>query len=266
MEKLHRLLTARMLMGELQNDLGISREQAAGVVGNLMHESGGFSKLQEMKPLIPGSRGGYGYAQWTGPRRREFEKFAAENKISPDTYQANYGNLKREMTQGPEAAITSRLKTAPDASAAARAFSAQFLRPGIPHNANRVALAGALANDGNAEIRPPAPVPQPQLATQPERAAPMAYVPQAAPPLPPPQFVSTPPARPVQEAPAQTAPLQQMPPLPPARPPEMMRPLDGQPEGNINIQQALADAAKFFPQTDEKSGLLAKILNGSFGL
>jgi tail lysozyme len=58
------------IMSNLTQDFGLTREQAAGLVGNFGAETGGFAKLQEVKPLVPGSRGGWGWAQWTGPRRR----------------------------------------------------------------------------------------------------------------------------------------------------------------------------------------------------
>src|SRR5258706_3609441 len=45
----------------LQVDLGITREQACGIFGNLGTETGGFTALQEIKPTVAGSRGGYGW-------------------------------------------------------------------------------------------------------------------------------------------------------------------------------------------------------------
>lgn len=44
--------------------------QAAGIVGNFGHESAGFTILHEIGQ--PPGRGGYGWGQWTGPRRRSF--------------------------------------------------------------------------------------------------------------------------------------------------------------------------------------------------
>lgn len=129
------------LMADLQRDLGLSQEQAAGVVGNLAHESGNFATLQEVSPLVEGSRGGYGYAQWTGPRRRAFEAWSAENGLDPSSYDANYGFLLHELTSTPERAVMDDLRGANDPASAARVFSNQFLRPGIPHMDNRLALA-----------------------------------------------------------------------------------------------------------------------------
>ena len=123
---------APRLIGDLSKDFGLTPEQAAGVVGQLGHESGGFGTLQEVSPTVPGSRGGYGYAQWTGPRRKAFEEYAATNGLDPASYDANYGFLKRELSQTPEGSVLKSLVAAPDAMTAGRVFTDQFLRPGIP--------------------------------------------------------------------------------------------------------------------------------------
>lgn len=81
----------------LAADAGLTLGQAAGLVGNLGYESGGFKTLQETKPLVAGSAGGWGWAQWTGPRRRAFEKWSAENGLGANTDEANYGFLLHEL-------------------------------------------------------------------------------------------------------------------------------------------------------------------------
>jgi hypothetical protein len=133
---------AATLMSDLQRDLGLTKEQAAGVVGNLMHESGGFGSLQEINPLVPGSQGGYGYAQWTGPRRDSFESYVANNGLDPTSYEANYGFLKHELANDPyERKQFMTVKGAQTAEEAARLISENYLRPGIPHMPARVAFA-----------------------------------------------------------------------------------------------------------------------------
>ncbi|MDB4356384.1 phage tail tip lysozyme, partial [Akkermansiaceae bacterium] len=64
--------TSAQLVKDLMRDFGLTEFQAAGLVGNLAYESGNFKQLQEKEPLIPGSKGGYGFAQWTGVRRDGF--------------------------------------------------------------------------------------------------------------------------------------------------------------------------------------------------
>lgn len=42
-------------------------------------------------------RGGFGWAQWTGPRRVEFEQWAAANHLDTHSDEANYGFLVHEL-------------------------------------------------------------------------------------------------------------------------------------------------------------------------
>lgn len=124
------------LMQDIQKDFGLDAERAAGIVGPLAMESGGFGTLQEVKPTVPGSRGGFGYAQWTGPRRKQFEEFARSNNLDPTSYEANYGFFKHEMMNTPEGRILEKVRAAPNAMEAARVFTGSaaegqgFLRPG----------------------------------------------------------------------------------------------------------------------------------------
>ncbi|MCE8508349.1 hypothetical protein KBY28_07780 [Ruegeria pomeroyi] len=126
------------LMNDLQRDFGLSRTQAAGVVGNLDHESAGFDTLQEINPVVKGSRGGFGYAMWTGPRRREFEAWANGRGLDPTSYDANYGFLKHEMTNTWEKRVVPRLKNTSTVEQSTKVFQDTFLRPGIPHAQSRL--------------------------------------------------------------------------------------------------------------------------------
>ena len=121
--------TGNRLIRDLTADLKLTKEQAAGIVGNLAVESNNFQTMQEVNPLVKGSRGGYGFAQWTGPRRVDFENWANENGLSVDSYEANYGFLKHELLNTPEGNVLSDLRQTGDAASAARIFSDQFLRP-----------------------------------------------------------------------------------------------------------------------------------------
>jgi hypothetical protein len=85
------------IMGDLILDFGLSPIQAAAVLGNLAHESAGFTAMQERNP-VGGGRGGLGWAQWTGPRRRAFEAWVSKKGFAPDSYAANYGYLKAELS------------------------------------------------------------------------------------------------------------------------------------------------------------------------
>ncbi len=124
-------LVAPRLMADLQKDFGLPREASAGIVGSLGHESAGFGTMQEVKPLVPGSRGGFGYAQWTGPRRVAFEGWAKQNNLDPTSYGANYGFLKHELQNTPEGGVLNNLRDVTDPRAATQIFTNKFLRPGI---------------------------------------------------------------------------------------------------------------------------------------
>lgn len=126
------------LKEDLMRDFGITAEQAAGVVGNLDHETGGFEFMQEIAPVVEGSRGGYGFAQWTGPRRVAFEEWASANEMDLNSYDANYGFLKHELTSTPEGDVLVNLSNAQTVEDAATIFSEEFLRPGKPNIDSRI--------------------------------------------------------------------------------------------------------------------------------
>jgi len=122
------------IVKKLIQDFGLTDIQAAGVVGNLGHESGGFKSMQEKSPR--GGRGGYGWAQWTGPRRKAFEAWAAKNNLDINSDAANYGYLKYELQNTEKKAIPA-VKTASSLEEAVKLFEAQFERAGVKHYESR---------------------------------------------------------------------------------------------------------------------------------
>lgn len=120
----------------LMKDFSLSVEDAAAIVGNAGHESGGFKSLQEIKPLVKGSRGGYGIMQWTGPRRREAEAYWERNKLVPSDMMSNYKFLYVELS-GPEGKVLPKLRATVGLDKKVEVFSSVFLRPGIPHMDSR---------------------------------------------------------------------------------------------------------------------------------
>lgn len=136
-------ITSR-LFNDLKTDFGLSDVQAAALVGNLVVETGNFRTLQEINPTVKGSRGGYGIAQWTGPRRVAYENWAEQKGLPIDSYEANYGFLKEELTNKQAGTIesigintVSRLKGIEDLDEASFLVQDYFLRPGIPHQDKR---------------------------------------------------------------------------------------------------------------------------------
>ena len=61
---------------------GMNPIVAAGWVGNWDVETGGFKQMQEQNPAS-GGYGGYGWGQWTGPRRQGLFVLAKQNNLDP---------------------------------------------------------------------------------------------------------------------------------------------------------------------------------------
>lgn len=137
------------LKSDLMRDFGFENNQAAGIVGNLDHESAGFKTLQEIQPMeyrngvlvaSQTARGGFGFAQWTGSRRRAFEAWAAENRLNPTSYAANYGFLKLELKTTEKRAVNA-VRVTQTTEDATVAFEKSFLRAGIKRYPSRIERA-----------------------------------------------------------------------------------------------------------------------------
>lgn len=124
----------------LMKDLNITREQACGIFGNLGTETGGFKHLQELNPTVAGSRGGYGWMQWTGPRRKAYEAWAKKNGLNIADDETNYKYLVYETLNVENKSLVQLRKTT-TVEAAAETFCLLNLRPGVTHMASRKAYA-----------------------------------------------------------------------------------------------------------------------------
>ena len=122
----------------LMKEFHLTDFQAAGVFGNLGHESGGFQHMQELRPIS--GRGGLGWCQWTGPRRRTFEAYLAKHGLKPSSDEGNFGYLVSEL-HGIEAGAITALRQAHDLSHATDAFCRHFERPGIVNLSSRLVWA-----------------------------------------------------------------------------------------------------------------------------
>ena len=142
--------TSTRLMKDLKKDFGLNGMQAAALVGNLAVETDNFKALQEYNPVVKGSRGGYGFAMWTGERRKRYEAWAKDNEMDPASYEANYGYLKYELSnRDPEIGnmgrnTIKRLKESSDINEATNIVMKGYLRPGIPHLNKRQASAATI--------------------------------------------------------------------------------------------------------------------------
>jgi hypothetical protein len=117
------------IVRDLVKELRIPEHAARGMVAEAMAESGDFRQMQELNPLVPGSRGGANIMQWTGPRRVALEQFAARNGMDPMDRETGRRFLIEEL-RGPEGAkLLPHLMKSKDAWEAAQATRGIFLRP-----------------------------------------------------------------------------------------------------------------------------------------
>lgn len=123
---------------------GVPQSAAIGMAGNIAVESRFDPGINEIAPVVPGSRGGFGLIQWTGPRRRQLEAFAGGNVADLDT-QLDF--LVHELNTS-ERSARDQIYSAQDPETAARLVSEKFLRPGIPHLDRRIAETRRLAGGG----------------------------------------------------------------------------------------------------------------------
>lgn len=119
-------------------DRGIPPHVAEGIVMNAEDESGFRTDINEAAPIVPGSRGGYGLMQWTGPRRKQLESYAASHGSNVSDLDTQLDFLVYEL-QGPEKAAYQKTLAAGNAGDAAAAFATNFLRPSQEHLSRRVA-------------------------------------------------------------------------------------------------------------------------------
>lgn len=112
----------------------------AAIIGNGAHECNGFRTLQETKPTVKGSLGGYGYFQWTGPRRRAFMAWCKQNSLGPESFEANAGFLIYELKTS-EAGAISRVRKAKTLEDKVIAFELGYERAGVKHYPSRLEWA-----------------------------------------------------------------------------------------------------------------------------
>lgn len=170
---------APWIMALLMRDFPWDLDDAAATLGNIGHECAGFTALQEIKPTVPGSRGGTGWNMWTGPRRRNFEAYCKRNRLNPKSDQANYGFLFSEL-KGPERTTVEKVATAAGLAGKVKAFELAFERAGVKHYPSRnqwalIALEAYRELDGEPTLPAwalPAGVPAPAK-PEPKPAAPV---------------------------------------------------------------------------------------------
>lgn len=129
------------LMAMLMKDFPVwGIMDAAADAGNSGYESAGFTALQEIKPVVSGSRGGYGWYMWTGPRRLEYEAYCTRNNFDPSADLSNYKFHFLEL-KGPERHTIDAVASANTLADKVRAFEDAYERAGVKNYADRIAWA-----------------------------------------------------------------------------------------------------------------------------
>lgn len=132
---------------KMLTDSGMSKKQAAAMVGHLKVESDNFQADTEYAPNAYGTKG-RGHLQWTdtsnsGGRRTNFESFANSNNLSPTSFEANsrflmselQGNHGNHWTNGASLDGFLQTQSIEDASAY---LQSNYIRPGVPHTDRRL--------------------------------------------------------------------------------------------------------------------------------
>ena len=124
---------------------GLAPHVAEGIANEINRESGFDSGINEISPIVAGSRGGFGLFQHTGPRRRELEAFAQARgvPVSDMDAQLDFAIQELETTESRAGRSLSQTSTAEEA---ADVFKRQFLRPLSTQGGSTVAAGGAGAD------------------------------------------------------------------------------------------------------------------------
>jgi hypothetical protein len=157
----------------LAEDFGFVIDDTAAIAGNGGHESRGFTAFQEEKPTVKGSRGGWSWWQWTGPRRRAFEAFCAKTGLGLKSDEAAMAFLILEL-KGPERAAVAKTKAALTLADKVVAFEMAYERAGVKHYPSRLQWA-QIARDAyykGQETQPMAPKPVEPPKVEPTPTAP----------------------------------------------------------------------------------------------
>lgn len=115
---------------------GWTREQAAGIVGNLDVETGGTFN----PAAINDSEGAYGIAQWRGSRRTDFERWSGRSIVG-STFQQQLEFIHYELTQGNERSAGNKLRRARTATEATEIVDQFYERSNGVHRQRRIEAA-----------------------------------------------------------------------------------------------------------------------------
>lgn len=121
-----------------QKTLGLQGFQVDGIFGNLGHESAGLTIYHEVG--LPEDKGGVGWEQATGSRRRQFEAWSAAHKLDPKSDEANVSFIINEL-KTTEAAALDALRRTKTRDEATKVFMEKDERPGVQALSSRIQWA-----------------------------------------------------------------------------------------------------------------------------
>jgi hypothetical protein len=159
------------MVNSIANTLGTSPANAAAIASNFHAESLLAPGINEIRPA-PGTRGGYGLAQWTdtqgSPRRSDLEAFAKGNNLDVSQPATQLAFMKQEIaTKYPDLLKQMDAAQTPEQKAAIF-YSAyeggppRLVGAHVAHASQFAALAPpGQQGGGTAAATPPAPVPVP---------------------------------------------------------------------------------------------------------
>lgn len=135
-----------LMMQYLMEKGNLTDSQALGVVANSILESAGVNPGQNQ---IGGPA--FGIVQWEGPRLVALRQFAAERGKPADDIYVQFDFLLMELETQPLNGFA-ELKQAKTTSEAALIFMRKFERPGIPHEARRLAISKVITDIFNEKL------------------------------------------------------------------------------------------------------------------
>ena len=115
---------------------GLPQHVAEGFAMNTADESNFDAGINELEPIVKGSRGGFGLNQWTGPRRRQLESYAQERGVDVADPDLQLDFLVWEL-ENTEKRAAEKIFSASTAGEAGAAIVNNFLRPAESHRKKR---------------------------------------------------------------------------------------------------------------------------------
>jgi hypothetical protein len=133
-------------------DQGWTRNQAAGIVGNLQQESGANLNPSARNPGdAADGTDSVGIAQWNSSRLRNLERFARERGTSSEDFDTQLAFVQYELTQGEKRNVGRALRRTDDVAEAATLIDRQYEVSDGRSSGQRIANARTLASPRSTE-------------------------------------------------------------------------------------------------------------------